>query len=319
MLLHELLDIDEDIYFVEESYTAQRSIGSTLHYLEGIRAFLENQRLRLLRVRNGEQTLGVLLFNPGDEDVPVAFWSVFTGALAEVSLKTEFEALVGLILSLNPPEREVEVSSDVWRDAVNEYYSLMLVNRNLCTECSTRPESYGSVFSEQRIKRVSEIFQDLDKKGFSLEGRVLEVCCGNGMSTLALYRMGLDPIAIELNKCTVCQGLEHGVLNPKKALVMDAMQLSRHFEPGSFDVVVGFMLGLVYEFNKDLWVGIVKEAAKVVTEGGLLLFTVKSRPEIEILAGALRGAGVEGEIVDNTDADGVFDQWYFVGKKLFCK
>ncbi len=319
MLLQELLDIDEDIYFVEESYTAQRSIGSTLHYLEGIRAFLENQRLRLLRVRNGEQTLGILLFNPGDEDAPVAFWSVFTGAIAEVSLKAEFEALVGPILSLNPPEREVEVSSDVWRDAVNEYYSLMLVNRNLCTECSTRPESYGSVFSEQRVKRVSEIFQDLDKKGFSLEGRVLEVCCGNGMSTLALYRMGLDPIAIELNKCTVCQGLEHGVLNPKKALVMDAMQLSRHFELGSFDVVVGFMLGLVYEFNKDLWVGIVKEAAKVVTEGGLLLFTVKSRPEIEILAGALRGAGVEGEIVDNTDADGVFDQWYFVGKKLFCK
>ncbi|AKB26218.1 hypothetical protein MSMTP_2749 [Methanosarcina sp. MTP4] len=319
MLLQELLDIGEEIYFVEESYTSQRNIGSTLHYLEGVQAFLENQKVRLLRVRNGEQTLGLLLFNPGEEDVPVDFWSVFTGALAGASQKVKFEAFASSILSLNPPEREVEVSSELWRDAVNEYYSLMLVNRNLCSECSTRPESYGSIFSEQRVNRVSEIFHDLGNKGFSLEGRVLEVCCGNGMSTLALYRLGLDPIAMELNKCTVCQGLEHGVLNPKKALVMDAMQLSRYFEPGSFDVVVGFMLGLVYEFNKDLWIGIVNEAAKVVTEGGLLLFTVKSRPEIEILAEALRRAGVEGEIVDNTDADGVFDQWYFVGKKVLCK
>jgi len=319
MLLQELLDIDEEIYFVEESYASQRNIGSTLHFLEGVRAFLECQKVPLLRVRDGEETLGVLLFNPGDEDVPVDFWSVFTGALAVKSQKEEFEALAGSILSLNPPEREVEVSSESWRDAVNEYYSLMLVNRNLCSECSTRPESYGSVFSERRINRVSEIFQDLEKKGFSLEGRVLEICCGNGMSTLALYRLGLDPIAVELNKCTVCQGLEHGVLNPKKTLVMDAMQLSRHFEPGSFDVVMGFMLGLVYEFNKDLWIRIVNEAAKVVSEGGLLLFTVKSRPEIEILAEALRRVGVEGEIVDNTDADGVFDQWYFVGKKFLCK
>jgi SAM-dependent methyltransferase len=315
MLLKEVLDVGEEIYFVEESYPAQRNIGPTLHYLEGVRTFLENQRFRLLRVRNGEETLGILLFNTGDEDVPVDFWSVFTGSLAAPSQKAEFESLAGSIFSLNPPERELEVSPELWRDAVNEYYSLMLVNRNLCPECSTRPESYGSVFSEQRVKRVSEIFQNLEKKGFSLEGRVLEVCCGNGMSTLALYRLGLDPLALEVNKCTVCQGLEHGVLNPKKALVMDATQVSRYFEPGSFDVVVGFMLGLVYEFNKDLWTGIVNEAAKVVTEGGLLLFTVKSRPEIEILAKALRGAGVEGEIVDNTDADGVFDQWYFVGKK----
>ncbi len=319
MLLKEVLDVGEEIYFVEESYPAQRNIGPTLHYLKGVRTFLENQRFRLLRVRNGEETLGLLLFNTGDEDVPVDFWSVFTGSLAAPSQKAEFEFLAGSIFSLNPPERELEVSPELWRDAVNEYYSLMLVNRNLCPECSTRPESYGSVFSEQRVKRVSEIFQNLEKKGFSLEGRVLEVCCGNGMSTLALYRLGLDPLALEVNKCTVCQGLEHGVLNPKKALVMDATQVSRYFEPGSFDVVVGFMLGLVYEFNKDLWTGIVNEAAKVVTEGGLLLFTVKSRPEIEILAKALRGAGVEGEIVDNTDADGVFDQWYFVGKKYLYK
>jgi len=104
-------------------------------------------------------------------------------------------------------------------------------------------------------------------------------------------------------------------LNPQKVLVMDATTISRYFDPGSFDVVMGFMLGLVYEFNKELWTGIMKEAVSVASQGALLLFTVSSRPEIEILAEALRRAGIRGEIIDNTDSEGTYDQWLFVGSK----
>ena len=315
MLLKELLGISEDIYFVEESYLAQRTIERTLDYLNGVRRFAETGKVRLLRVHEGEHTLGLLLFNSADEEVPVDFWSVFTGALAKARSKKDFEILVDPLLNFNPPEREVEVSSEIWRDAVNEYYSLMLVNRNLCLGCAVKPESYGSVFSENRVQRVEEIFDILQKEGIFPEGRLLEVCCGNGMSTLALHRLGLNPLAVEINKCTVCQGLEQGVLNPRRTVVMDATALSRYFEPGSFDGVMGFMLGLVYEFNKDLWVNIMRETASVVSEGALMLFTVSSRHEAEILAGALLRAGVKGEIVDNTDSEGTYDQWFFVGRK----
>jgi SAM-dependent methyltransferase len=315
MLLQELLGIDEEIYFVEESYLAQRNIERTLNYLNGVRNFSEGSRMRLLRVGEGGHTLGLLIFNPADENVPVDFWSLFTGAFALVTLKKEFETTADSILVFNPPEKDIELSSESWRDAVNEYYSLMLVNRNLCPGCSVRPESYGSVFSENRVRGVAEIFDLLRKKGFYPEGRLLEVCCGNGMSTLALYRLGLDPLAVEINKCTVCQGLEQGVLNPQKVLVMDATEISRYFEPGSFDAVIGFMLGLVYEFNKELWTGIMREAVSVASEGALLLFTVSSKPEIEILADALRRAGVKGEIVDNTDSEGTYDKWLFIGRK----
>jgi SAM-dependent methyltransferase len=315
MLLQELLGINEEIYFVEESYLAQRTIERTLDYLNGVRRFAEERRMRLLRVREGEHTLGLLLFNPADEEVPVDFWSVFTGALAGARSKKDFEALADSLLAFNLPEKDIEISSESWRDAVNEYYSLMLVSRNLCSGCAARPESYGSVFSENRVRRVVEIFDILQKKGFYPEGRLLEVCCGNGMSTLALYRLGLDPLAVEINKCAVCQGLEQGVLNPQKTVVMDATALSRYFEPRSFDAVMGFMLGLVYEFNKELWVNIMREVVSVASEGALILFTVSSKPEIEILAGALLRAGVKGEIVDNTDSEGTYDQWFFVGRK----
>jgi SAM-dependent methyltransferase len=315
MLLKELLGIEEEIYFVEESYLAQRKIESTLHYLDGVRRFSEGSRMRLLRVREGEHTLGLLMFNPADEEVPVDFWSVFTGALAVAPLKKQFETIADSLLSFNFAEKDIEISSESWRNVVNEYYSIMLVNRNLCPGCTVKPESYRNVFSENRVLRVADIFNLLQKKGLYPEGRLLEVCSGNGMSTLALYRLGLDPLAVEINKCMVCQGLEQGVLNPQRALVMDATSLSRYFEPGSFDAVVGFMLGLVYEFNKELWVGIMREALSVASKGALLLFTVSSKLEIEILGEALRVAGVKGEIIDNTDSEGTYDQWLFVGRK----
>jgi SAM-dependent methyltransferase len=315
MLLQELLGIDEEVYFVEESYLAQRTIERTLDYLNRVRRFAEGRRMRLLRVREGGHTLGLLLFNSADEEVPVNFWSVFTGALAGARSKKDFEALTDSLLTFIPPEKDIEISSESWRDAVNEYYSLMLVNRNLCPGCAVRSESYGNVFSENRVRKVTEIFDVLQKKGFYPEGKLLEVCCGNGMSTLALYRLGLNPLAVEINKCAVCQGLEQGVLNPQKTVVLDATALSRYFEPGSFDAVMGFMLGLVYEFNKELWTGIMREAVSVANEGALMLFTVSSKPEIEILTETLLRAGVKGEIVDNTDSQGTYDQWFFVGRK----
>jgi len=315
MLLQELLGIDEEIYLIEESYTSQRTPERTLQYLNRFQNFPDMENTRLVRVRQAGHTLGLRFFNPAEGDVPVDFWSVFTGAFAQAAMKSRFEALADSILALVPPEKDVEISYEAWMRAVNEYYSLMLVNRNMCDSCSVRPESYSSVFSENRIKRVADILELLRKKGYYPEGRLLEVCCGNGMSTLALYRSGLDPLAIEVNKCTVCQGLEQQVLNPQRVMVMDATAVSRYFEPGSFDAVMGFMLGLIYDFNKELWIRIIREAVSVASDGAVLLFTVSSKPEIEILADALFRAGVEGEIVDNTDAEGAYDQWFFVGRK----
>ncbi|WP_243684011.1 hypothetical protein [Methanosarcina barkeri] len=74
--------------------------------------------MRLLRVREGEHTLGFLLFNSADEEVPVDFWSVFTGALARDSSKKNFEILTDSLLTFTLPERDIEVSSETWRDAL---------------------------------------------------------------------------------------------------------------------------------------------------------------------------------------------------------
>jgi hypothetical protein len=112
MLLQELLGIDEEVYFVEESYLAQRNIKRTLDYLNGVRRFAEERQMRLLRVREGEHTLGLLLFNSADEEVPVDFWLVFTGDLAEARSKKNFEALTDSILTCILAEKNIEISSE---------------------------------------------------------------------------------------------------------------------------------------------------------------------------------------------------------------
>ena len=91
MLLQELLGINEEIYFIEESYTSQRTPQCTLQYLNTFRNFPDTGNTRIIRVREAGHTLGLLFFNPADEDVPVrACLTRFE--LSDINIsKTEFE------------------------------------------------------------------------------------------------------------------------------------------------------------------------------------------------------------------------------------
>lgn len=120
MLLQELLGIDEDIYLIEESYTSQRNPELTLQYLNRFLNFPDIENIRIIRVRQAGHTTGLLFFNPADEDVPVDFWSVFTGAFAQPALKEKFETLADSLLNLTSPEKDIELLHETWFNAVNE-------------------------------------------------------------------------------------------------------------------------------------------------------------------------------------------------------
>jgi len=315
MLLQDLLGINEDVYLVEPGYYSQKTIGSTIQYLKDIRAFIDVHAVRTIRINAGSRTTGLAVFNPATEEVPVDFWSFFTSAVA-TQHRAEFESLADEILTLDQPGRVIEVKPEQLEEALVEYYSLLLVNRETCTDCTMQLEPYDRVYTEDRISNLSQLLGKLISQGIPFEENMLEICCGNGMSTIALHRLGFDPVAIEYEKCAVCEGLEHGVLKPKKSLVMDATMLSSIFDAKRFDCVVGFMLGTIYEFNADMWSRMMLESAKVAKEGAVMLFTVKTKPEMDILEKALHEAGVEGEVIDNTDDAGMYDQWVFSGRKL---
>ncbi|MDO9517056.1 MAG: class I SAM-dependent methyltransferase [Methanosarcinaceae archaeon] len=316
MILDDLLGIEEEIYLVEPGFYSQKTIMTTISYLKDIRDVMkENEiHLRTIRITDGTKTTGLAIFNEKTEEVPIDFWSIFLSSITNQSAD-EFESLANLILDKNQPDRVIEVANDSMNDALIEYYSLLLVNRETCDECTMPLESYGSIYTKARINRLSDLLEKLAQKGISIDGDVLEICCGNGMSTIVLHDLGIYPTTIEYEKCTVCQGLAHNVLDPKKSIVMDATTLSSFFKPERFDGVVGFMLGTIYEFNKDMWARMMFESAKVAKDGALMLFTVNGKSEMDILESALRMIGIEGEVMDNTDEFGIYDQWVFIGRK----
>ena len=134
------------------------------------------------------------------------------------------------------------------------------------------------------------------------------------MSTRPLNGIFKSVTSVDNDKCAVCNGLYHGTLQPESTMVIDAMRLTQYI-PGHFGCVVGFMLGTIYEFNKPLWRKILEEALNVINGGGLLLFTVNQKEEMDFLRECFASMGIEGEVIDNRQKDSIYDSWAFVAVK----
>ena len=57
------------------------------------------------------------------------------------------------------------------------------------------------------------------------------------------------------------------------------------------------------------------ESVSILKPKGMILLTVNKKEEIEILKNALEINGIRGQLIDNTDSKGIYDQWIFVGTK----
>lgn len=309
MLIHDILGLDknDNIYFVEENYAALKYNTLTLKYLDNIRKDTE-ARIDGIKDENGN-VIGLVLYNPETgESEP--FLAIFTDIISSRQLLNKGSRIFSDITSDLKLQKFYNVEAQEFHNAIIEYFSLELVNRHLCENCHISKEPYDMVYIESRNDRLNGIIEKHD-----LKGEMLEICCGNGMSTLPLRKMGYNPLAIDYDKCQICQGLEHNALDPRRTIVLDATRISEFFDENTFDTIVGFMLGTIYPFNKDIWEKMMTEAVKVLKTGGIILLTVNKKEEIEILKKALEINGICGEFIDNTDSKGIYDQWIYIGYK----
>ncbi len=309
MLIHNILGLDdqENVYFAEDSYAALKNNETSLQYLENI---CDDPGAQLEGIMDeNENLIGLILLSPGNDESPEER-AIFTNIVSSIPEPNEsgkhFSKLSGNVDLI----RTYRTTNKKFSEAVIEYYSLSLVNRQLCENCISAREPYEMVYIKNRNARLSGI---LDRYG--LGGEILEICCGNGMSTLPLHEKGYDPVTIDNDRCQICQGLEHKVLYPERTIVLDATRLSEFFAENSFDTIVGFMLGTIYQFNKGIWEKMIFEAVNLLKVGGMILLTVNKKEEMEILGSALEKAGIKGEMIDNTDEKGIYDQWIYAGKK----
>ncbi|MCK4476752.1 MAG: class I SAM-dependent methyltransferase, partial [Methanophagales archaeon] len=305
MELNELLGIG-NFTLVEESYANQKGIGRTLEYLGKIEGEDVVEAIRIFAESRGKgkdkELIGI-----GIKDKDLGFWIIFTDVIVDRRSKEEFEALASEIKGAKV--REVEVKREKFREGVIEFYSTGLVNRLFC-ECDLKEESFYPRERTESLKKVLSEFlreNDIDIGG---NKKTLEIGCGDGGATIAVHESGIFPITVDINKCEICKGLEEGVLEPKKSIVLDCSVLSSFFGK-EFDVVFGFMVGKITPFERFSWEKVLREVPKVLKSKGKVLFTVSSEEEARIVNEILKDE-FEGEIKENKGSDGYLDHWLYV-------
>jgi SAM-dependent methyltransferase len=299
--LGRLLGIDQ-LVLVEASYVAQKQLDLTLEYLSNIKSADIEAVIRVYDER--QELMGIAV-----RDRELGFWIIFTDFLADSVERAEFERLANKIPSER--ERTVHLTRQQFREGVMEYYALGLVNRLFC-ECTISEERF---YPRERVEILKHVIQAfLAEQGLEAGTQLsaLEIGCGNGGATIALHELGISPIAVDINRCELCKGLEEGVLDPKRSLVMDCSQLSSFFSR-EFEVVFGFMVGKLTPFERFTWEKVLREVPKVLTSKGTVLLTVSSEEEARILEELLTET-FEAVVRENSESKGYFDQWIYQGR-----
>jgi SAM-dependent methyltransferase len=243
------------------------------------------------------------------------FWTLVTDI---VRFDPEFESYAAALLQgakCNKKQSCTVEAADFHRAIVTLLCDL-LVSGESC-DCHGGRRSHILAYSSERQERLQLLFKTEIELLFDLgAAEMLEICCGNGMATTALYDLGYNVYALDNDKCAICEGLFHGALRKEKTAVLDARHLSEYefAQYHEFRSVVGFMLGAIYEFNKTDWQKILSEAAAVVNEG-LFLLTVHKKEEIDFIDKTMKGFGLKGQVVDNRDDTSIYDQWVYIGVK----
>jgi hypothetical protein len=189
--------------------------------------------------------------------------------------------------------------------ALAEYFSNSLAQELFCESC---PLKGAPIYVEERIERLMQLLQPILPKDES----ILEICCGNGMATQALFSLGQRPISMDSDRCDMCQALKSELLDPQRSFILDARLLPRIFPARSFHTVMGFMVGLIDDFNWPLWRDILLKASSLAKKR--VLFTVYTQKEAELIAKALGEAGWKGRVIDNRDSKGIYDQWAYLAE-----
>lgn len=305
-----MLGVKEDVYLIEDSFEGLEVNLKTLDYLDKLAMLPEGsvESAVILNDKQGNES-GIAFKNKyPDGD----FWFFIPYPSAPASGAQTHKLVRGALASgavASPKKKKVDGGQI--KAALREYLSASLAAGDLC-ECDRDREPLSFAYNDKRNKQIRSLLKKLEKEyGLDLkETDTLEICCGNGMSTAAIRSLFKSVLSIDNDRCAVCNGLYHGILEPSDTMVIDAMELTRYV-PDRYDAVLGFMLGTFYEFNKGIWRTIFHETVKSLKVNGFLLLTVNTKEEMDFLAEALNSMGLEGKVIDNRNKGNIYDGWAY--------
>ncbi|PHP45338.1 hypothetical protein B6V01_004535 [Methanosarcinales archaeon ex4572_44] len=315
MKFDELLEIKGHIVVIEPSYQGNLHIKDSLGVLHRIASdlsrFDEPVTARMVVIEDGEQAYAIGLYSPAGDEDSEGTWTVFTVVL-DAEHQGIFEELLNVITNhVNRTGISIAtVERRSFKDAMREYYSLKLMK-----EMGAYPVNLKFVQNKPRVERIKKLIGELKNySDLSLSGKMIEICCGNGMATAALHELGLEPTCVDNDAYSIVEGLSSRALKPDKTILADATELSRVLAGEKFDTAIGFMLGDIDSFNKPMWTQILLETLKVTKSGGNLLFTVRTEPEARFIDEVVSELAT-GRVTCPDEEETLYDRWIYTGKK----
>ena len=310
MPLRELLKVGDDVLLAEDSFEGLELGLKSLEYLDKLERLPGGSIEQALKVKTPQgEPLGIAFKNRHPEG---DFWLLLPCPHAAAPRKL-LAARAARVLAAGVPAstRTRKVAAEQLWKAIRAYMSICLAERALC-DCDKELEPLSFAKNDERGRRIKGLLDSLaGRHGYRLgQLDALEICCGNGMSTVPLRALFRSVLSVDNDKCALCNGLHHGTLEPEQTMLADARALSRH-GLGGFDAVLGFMLGTIYEFNKAEWRTIFTQSYNALRSGGFLLFTVRTQEEMGFVSDAFASMGVKGEVIDNRQNDSIYDSWAF--------
>jgi len=287
VLLNRLLDLgeEESIFLAEESWQDLLELPVTTELLqEGLNTDA------CIEVKD----LGFALHLTE----PAQLWLLLTDKYSDQKILSDHARKWHSLIT-----KTVQANEADFFQALTEYFSTSLAAELFCESCSLNG---APLYVEDRIERLIKLLQPLLPRDES----ILEICCGSGMATQALVRQGQRPLSMDCDRCDLCLALKNELLDPKRCFVLDARLLPCIFPARSFHTVLGFMVGLIDDFNWPLWRDILLKATSLAQKK--VLFTVYTQKEAELIAKALGDAGWKGRVIDNRDSKGIYDQWAYL-------
>jgi hypothetical protein len=269
MALCELFQVEE-IRLVEGSFeelTNESLLAQMLRGSPEVRLLIDDQETPLAMARNdnGWKTVSFLWKEPSEELIEIL------------------------------PEMDIKVytcSTETYREAICDHFSRLMLQ-----DCQPAMDD----LPEDRVKKVSNlVWKEWDFKPGEL---CYDCCCGSGVGSLALSKVGLRAFGYDVDRGLLCRGLKSGRLQTYSTAQLDGTKASRYLERAHFALML--MAGDIDPVNARMWQSIFEE---VLLLADRVLVTTASEEEANMMRSWAEAKGHICRVFENP-RDPFYDRW----------
>jgi len=193
------------------------------------------------------------------------------------------------------PELEIMVytcDTETYREAVYDHFS-----RRILQEVEPSPED----LPEDRAKKVSDlVWKVWDFKPGEL---CYDCCCGSGVGSLALSKVGLRSFAFDIDAGLLSRGMRSGRLQTYSTIQMDATKASLFLDRAPYALML--MAGDIHVGNHWIWRSIFEQVLLIADR---ILVTVRTQEEADQLKAWADAKGRDCQVFEN-ERDPFYDRW----------